>query len=172
MSTISTLTQGSASAPQAGDSVPSTPTARTPPSRSRTINVVIPSAQVTAFATPIRSVTITHGHTLIATSSDEVLNAEASGTFTHGHGDFAVVSPHGSPATPTQSRAPIRTRRRSSLFSASNVDEEAGVGASPHSTGAGAGGLSMVPMEESEEHEAADGGEHDGESGLAASQEN
>ncbi|EIW54071.1 uncharacterized protein TRAVEDRAFT_74351 [Trametes versicolor FP-101664 SS1] len=164
MSTISTLTQGSASAPQSGDAVPSTPSARTPPSRSRTINVVIPSAQVTALATPIRALTFIHGHGLIATSSDEVLNTE---TFTHGHGDFAVVSPHGSPATPTQSRAPTRTRRRSSLFSASNTeDEEAGVGASPHSTGAGAGGLTMAPMGESEEHEAPGGDEQ------AASQEN
>lgn len=60
------------------------------------------------------------------------------------------------------------------MFSASNMqDEEAGVGASPRSTGAGAGGLTMSPMEESEEHapEARAGDEDEEEGGHAVSQE-
>ncbi|EIW54069.1 uncharacterized protein TRAVEDRAFT_23290 [Trametes versicolor FP-101664 SS1] len=167
MSTISALAQRSASSPQTNNPDPSSSTSSASLIRTHGIHVVIPQTQSTArVATP--TTTPIHGNPLSSAASSPGGFFSILETPTHGHGDFVVPSSSSyrrdSPTTPTQPRMSARTRRRSSLFSASSMNDE-DADASASATGPGAGGLTMSPMdEEGEEHE--HNGLHGDEDGL------
>ncbi|OJT05729.1 hypothetical protein TRAPUB_3447 [Trametes pubescens] len=155
MSTIPALAQPPASASQAYTPVPSS-TSSTPTLRTRGIRVVIPSTQATARAATAATTPI-HGHTSNSAASSPHALFGILETPTHGHGDFVIPSPSShyrdSPTTPTQPRMSARTRRRSSLFSYSSVDDE-DADASAWVAGVGTRGLTLSPMaEEGDEHE-------------------
>ncbi|OJT13814.1 hypothetical protein TRAPUB_9661 [Trametes pubescens] len=152
MSTVPALAQRSASVPQPYTPVPSSSTAPALCTRGR-IHVDIPSKQAANARATTPAITPIHGYPLnSAVSSPRALFSvlDTPVTPTHGHGDFVVPSSyHSAPTTPTQRRVSARTRRSSSLLSASRSMDDNADAPSPAARGI------MKPHmeEEDEEHE-------------------
>ncbi|KAL1945345.1 hypothetical protein VTO73DRAFT_2196 [Trametes versicolor] len=153
-STMSPLSQGSASLSQTNTPVPSSSTSARRSSLRHAIHVVIPSVQAIArAATPV---TPGHGHSLIVAPSPAA-RLSTLDTPTHGHGDFVVPTSHDSPLTPTLPRMSARATRRSGLFSASSATD---ADVQMHSLVEAARAGLMTPPVEDEELSHGDEDEH------------
>lgn len=150
-STITPLSQGSASLSQTNSSVPSSSTGTRRSPLRHTIHVVIPSVQAIARASTT-PVTPGHGHSLIVAPSPAV-RLTTLDTPTHGHGDFVVPTSH-----ETLPRMSARATRRSGLFSASSATDG---DVQMHSfIEAAHAGLMTPPMEDAELSHTDDEDEH------------
>lgn len=161
-STMSPLSQGSASLSQTNTPVPSSSTSARRSSLRHAIHVVIPSVQAIArAATPV---TPGHGHSLIVAPSPAT-RLTTLDTPTHGHGDFVVPTSHNSPLTPTLPRMSARATRRSGLFSASSATD---ADVQMHSlVEAAHAGLMTPPMEDEEPSHTEDEDEHSASAGSS-----